>query len=441
MRFLVFLFSLLNVSLVYSQIQDETEDECLINSKISHEAVGQGHYEEAYNPWKEVISNCPTLRYYTYSDGFEILSYLLSEYQKGSIDYNAYFEELMWLHQQEIQNIPNFLASGIKVTSVANAIGRRAINYLTYAPKVDLDLAYGWLKTAVDGEKRDSNPAILFNFIDISFKKFTLDSTYQAAFIIDYLKVSDLIDEAISSIRKGNLKSTYLSTKENIDAIFNNSGALNCDIINDIFLDRIEDNKEDVDYLKRCLEVMKRLGCVDQEAFEQASLYIYQVDPSGDAAVGVGLGVYKKGDVNEAIRVFNKAVELEKDPLKKAEKAYVAASILYESKRYREARIYILKALNLYPKLGKAYILLAKVYAANPIWTNNPTLNKCTFFLALDKLEKAKQIDEDCKLDADELIKEYVQQLPTAREMFKLGYKTGDVIVIDGWIKEKTTIR
>ena len=44
---------------------------CNSNSSISHEAVKAGNFKDAYTPWKAVLENCPTLRFYTFTDGYK----------------------------------------------------------------------------------------------------------------------------------------------------------------------------------------------------------------------------------------------------------------------------------------------------------------------------------------------------------------------------------
>ena len=50
---------------------------CNSNSSISHEAVRAGNFKDAYTPWKAVLENCPTLRFYTFTDGYKILKALI----------------------------------------------------------------------------------------------------------------------------------------------------------------------------------------------------------------------------------------------------------------------------------------------------------------------------------------------------------------------------
>ena len=83
------------------------------------------NFKDAYLPWKEVLKACPTLRYYTFTDGQKILRAFLSEIKdRNSADYKKYFDELMELHDLKIKYIPEFIAKGTKLsTSVDGALG------------------------------------------------------------------------------------------------------------------------------------------------------------------------------------------------------------------------------------------------------------------------------------------------------------------------------
>ena len=75
------------------------------------------------------------------------------------------------------------------------------------------------------------------------------------------------------------------------------------------------------------------------------------------------------------------------------------------------------------------------------IWTDEPALNKCTYFVVIDKLQRAKAVDPSVTERANELISTYSRHTPQAKDLFMLGYKAGDRITIGGWIGESTTIR
>ena len=90
---------------------------------------------------------------------------------------------------------------------------------------------------------------------------------------------------------------------------------------------------------------------------------------------------------------------------------------------------------------GEPYILLAQMYGSSPNWSDEPALNRCTYFVVIDKLQRAKAVDPSVTDKVNELIRTYAAHTPQAKDLFMLGYKAGDRITIGGWIGESTTIR
>ncbi len=120
----------------------QTEN-CNSNSSISHEAVRAGNFKDAYAPCMAVLKDCPTLRYYTFTDAQKILVGFLSQIKdRNSADYKKYFDELMDVYDLRMKYIPEFINKGMKgVPSVADALGAKAVDYLQFAPTPGHDLS------------------------------------------------------------------------------------------------------------------------------------------------------------------------------------------------------------------------------------------------------------------------------------------------------------
>ena len=420
----------------------QTED-CNKNSSISHEAVRANNFKDAYLPWKEVLKACPTLRYYTFTDGQKILRAFLSEIKdRNSADYKKYFDELMELHDLKIKYIPEFIAKGTKLsTSVDGALGAKALDYIALAPKMDVNQAYDWFKQSVDAEKGNSEGAILHYFLDMSLNKLKIDTNHKEQFIQDYLTASEYADDAVTAEPDANKKKALQQVKDNLVAMFINSGTADCESLQGIYGPKVEANQTDLAYLKKVIDIMKMMKCTESEAYLQASFYAYKMEPTAEAATGCAYQAFKKGDIDSAVKFFDEAINLETDNIKKAEKAYAAAAVLASAKKLSQARTYCQKAIGLNENYGAPYILIANLYAMSPNWSDESALNKCTYFVIIDKLQRAKQVDPSVAEEANKLIGRYSAHTPQAKDLFMLGYKAGDRITIGGWIGESTTIR
>ena len=418
----------------------QTED-CNKNSSISHEAVRAGNFKDAYLPWKEVLKACPTLKFYTFNDGIKILSAFLNEIKdRNSADYKKYFDELMEVYDLRMQYTPNF--QHLKGTpTVGDTKGSKAISYIAYAPNLDVNQAYAWLKESIEAEKEGSKSPILHYFLDMSLNKLKADPNHKEQFIQDYLTDSEYVDAAIAAENDPAKKQALQQVKDNLVAMFINSGTADCESLQAIYGPKVEANQTDSAYLKKAISVMKMMKCTESEAYFQASYYMYKINPTADAATGCGYMAYKKGDFDTAIKYFDEELSLESDSEKKAQLCYIVAASLFNSKKLSQARSYLQKAIGFKENFGDAYILLAQLYASSPNWNDESALNKCTYFVVIDKLQRAKAVDPSVADKANELISTYARYTPKAEDLFMLGIKAGDRVTIGGWIGESTTVR
>lgn len=420
----------------------QTEN-CNSNSSISHEAVRAGNFKDAYAPCMAVLKDCPTLRYYTFTDAQKILVGFLSQIKdRNSADYKKYFDELMDVYDLRMKYIPEFISKGMKgVPSVADALGAKAVDYLQFAPAPDLNTAYNWLKESVHAEKGGSKGAVLHYFLDTSMQKVKADDNHTDQFFQDYIDASKYADDALAAETKEAKKANLQAIKDNLVAMFIQSGVADCESLQNIYGPKVEASKTDSAFLKKALNILKLMKCNESEVYFKASEYMYQIDPTADAAVGVAYMYYKKGDYDNAVKYFDEALAKETDNDKKAEMAYATAAALMQAKKLSQARSYCQKAMSFKENYGEPYILLAQLYGSNPNWTDEPALNKCTYFVVIDKLQRAKAVDPSVTERANELISTYSRHTPQAKDLFMLGYKAGDRITIGGWIGESTTIR
>ena len=420
----------------------QTEN-CNSNSSISHEAVRAGNFKDAYAPCMAVLKDCPTLRYYTFTDAQKILTGFLGRIKdRNSADYKKYFNELMEVYDLRMKYIPEFISKGMKgVPSVADALGAKAVDYLQYSPAPDVNQAYAWLKESVEAEKAGSKAAVLHYFLDISMQKVKADSNHTDTFFQDYLNASKYADDAINAEDNEAKKKNLQLIKDNLVAMFINSGVADCESLQNIYGPKIEENKSDSTFLLKTIAILKMMKCNESEAYFKASEYMYRINPTADAAIGVAYMYYKKADYDSAVKYFDEALNKETDNKKKAEIAYATAAALLQVKKLSQARSYAQKAINFNENFGDAYILIAQMYGSSPNWTDESALNKCTYFVVIDKLQRAKAVDPSVAEKANELIRTYSAHTPQAKDLFMLGYKAGDRVTIGGWIGESTTIR
>ena len=412
---------------------------CLQNISIYTEYVKTNNFQDAYTPWKAVFDETPWAQVGTYTNGAKILRALIAA-EKDAAKQKEYFNLLMKVHDQRIQYLDKLNTLSRTKSSKGDIMGTKAHDYLSMGGQ-DMNAAYEMFAEAVASEKHNLPYYVLMEFVDVSARKTKIDAAHKEQLVQDYIAASGYANEALKAAKKENAKKNYQTAKDNIDAYFINSGVATCDNLQEIYAPKVEENKGNIEYLKSVITVMQKLGCKESEAYFAASEYAHAIEPTAATAFGCGAMYYKKGDIDKSIQYFDNAIELEQDPIQKADYCYTAAQILFGNKQLSKAKQYARKAIEANGAFGKPYILIAQMYASSPNWSDESALNKCTFFAAIDKLQKAKSVDPSCAEEADKLIRSYAAYTPKDEDLFFIGLKKGNAVTIGGWIGETTTIR
>ena len=414
---------------------------CLQNISIYSEYVKTDNFQDAYKPWKAVFTEAPVAQVSTYTNGAKILRALIAASKDGA-QQKAYLDELMAVHDQRIKYLDQ-LNKLVKTPATKGSIlGMKAHDYIVFSgANADVNKAYEMVKEAVDLEKANSDYFMFQDLMDISSRKLKVDNAHKEQFIQDYLTASSYADEAYKKATKKRDQQLLKTAKDNVDAYYINSGAATCGNMQAIYGPKVEQNKTNLDYLKQVITVMQLLKCTEEEAYFAASEAAHAIEPTAATAAGCGYMYFKKGDIDKSITYFDEAINLEQDVAKKADYCYSAAMVMFSKKQLSKAKQYANKAISFKNDCGKAYILIAQMYASSPNWTDEPALNKCTYFAAIDKLQRAKSVDPSVAEEAQKLINTYSAHTPGDEDLFFLGLKKGNSVTIGGWIGETTTIR
>ena len=443
--------------------QGEDSLRCLEAISISNINVKNKAYATAYPEWKFVFTNFPVARVDTYTNGIKILTELIkveSDPQKKE----DYIKELMSVYDQQIKYLSYLQEITKSPLSEGQILGRKAMAYIQHYKNANVDTVYNMLSRSVELEKGQSEYTVTERLIKYSALKYKTDNTHGEQLIEDYLNASVYIVEVLDkyhdkikeyeakfaetglardsmyAVNFGKMIDASRISKSNIDAYFINSGAASCEDLNKIYMPTLDTNKDNIEYLNKVISVMSMLKCTNEDAYLTASEYALAIEPTSKAAMGCGYRYFKRGEIEKAMELFDQAIELETSVTAKAELCYKVGAVNFSLNKFSKARSYALQALSLNSKYGMPYILIAQCYAAAPNWGDDATLNACTYYLCIDKLERAKAVDPSVKREADKYIATYKKYYPKTEEIFMRGL-SGKSITIGGWINETTIIR
>ena len=444
--------------------QGEDSVRCIETITIVNVNLNNKDYATAYESWKTIFNEFPVARVDTYTNGVKLLTELIKK-ESDPAKKEAYIQELLSIYDQEIKYIDKLQAITKTKLSAGQLLGKKALAYMQYYKDAPVDTMYNMLAKSVEMEKGMSEYAVTERFMKYSALKYKQDKSHSEQIIDDYLNASIYIVEvldkyhdniersekkyqeegnprdSLNAIAYGKMIDASRISKSNIDAYFINSGAASCEDLSKIYAPTLEANKENIEYLNKVLSVMSMLKCTNEDTSLTAAEYALAIEPTAKAAMGCGYRYYKKGEIDKAIEFFDQAIELEASITTKAELCYKVGLIQYSLNNYAKARAYANKALSFNSKYGQPHILIAQCYGAANKWSEDDIMNGCTYFLCLDRLDRAKAVDPSVKREADKLFAIYSKHTPKIEDLFMRGYEAGKVINIGGWINESTKIR
>ncbi len=413
----------------------EITEECLINISLFNESAKNKQFADAVEPWLAAFEECPNGNKVIYSQGRNILHWQLSQ-TTDPAERDTLRKRLMKMYDQRIKYFgddPKYPTSWI--------LGLKALDYITYFPEDSLkENAYQWLEKSINGMKAESEVGVLQQFVVLSSNIYKVRPEHGEKFINDYLKATEYLD-VIAKDETNRYAEMAGQIKIGLDALFVQSGAADCGILDNIYKDEVA-NSSDLEFLNRIIAFYKRTGCTKSEIYFAASEKAHKISPSSESANGCAEMAYLRNDFTQAIAYYEESIQLSTDDMEKAEQHFKIAQVYgNDLKNFSAARSHARKSLEYNPDQGKPYLLIGMLYAQSKPY-DNPVLNKTVFWVAVDEFRKAKQVDPSCEEDANQMIATYSRYFPTTEEIFfQPELQDGQPFTVGGWIGQSTICR
>ncbi len=443
-HYLTMIAILMSMGLSMAQAQNP---ECMTNLSIYAEHAKVKNYDAAYEPWKMVYESCPDINKANFSYGEKILSHKIKN--SSGTDKDGYIQDLMSLYDNSLKYFPN------KFSKAGVAIDKALLSYDN--KMASDDQLYNMLGTAFQGDKKNfKNPKALYLY-------FSSLVDLHGAGKKDLQEVFDVYDDVTEKVEEENKKLTGIVTKllpkdslgtltskekRQLKAATTNSksygkiagsidsklGALaDCGNLIPLYEKSYEAKKGDVNWVKRAVGRMFSKECTDDPMFRKLFEAQLALDPSADAYMYGGVLKQKSGDSKGAIADFNKAVELETDPYRKSNILYKIATTVRRSSK-SQARSYALKAINANSSNGKAYLLIANLYATSANACGTTAFEKrAIYWKAAEMARKAGRVDPSLSGRASKSASSYNAKAPDKTMIFNSGM-AGKTISFNCWV-------
>ena len=422
--------------------------ECMTNLSIYTEHVKVKNYDAAYAPWKMVYDNCPTLNWANILYGERILKDRVSN--STGADKTANINALLELYDNRMKYFPD-------KTNVAETIIDKVL--LQYDEKLISDEEiYAQLDKAFkENGENFKNPKALYlyfsSLVDLnSAGKRELEEVFERYDAItekigvENDKLTEVITQLLPKEDAGTLTTkeasqlrSYNSYSVNygkiLESIDSKLGALaNCENLIPLYQKHFESKKNDITWVKGAVGRMFGKECTEDPLFRKLFEAQLALEPSASAYMYGGTLKNNAGDANGAISDFNKALELETDSRKKSDIAYRIATIYHKRGSKSTARNYAQKAIDANRSNGKAYLLIASLYASSANECGStPFEKRAVYWKAAEMARQAARVDPSISGRAGQAEASYVAKAPSRTDIFNSGM-AGKTVSFSCWV-------
>jgi len=429
-------------------------EECLEKLSIFTESAKIKNYDAAYTPWMYVRKTCPKLNNAIYVYGERILKHKIKKATSG--EKTAFTNDLIALYKESMTNMPNKFPCGKTEAKIGqlmfnSKIGTTETQFNTFDKAFKKDA------------KTFNNPKALYTYFKLMVGLFDAKTKSFQELIDLYTIVTDkvekeqknysgkkdalLLKEENGSITAKDKKrlNSYTSFLTAYDQI---SGGIdkdlgdraNCDKLVPLFEKNFEENKTNVAWLKKAASRLAGKDCDDAPLFVKLVETFHKINPSANSAYYLGRLNEKKNASANAEKYYNESATLHTEGFEKAKLYYRLAVMSKKKGSKSKAYNYARKTLAAQPSFGKAYLLIANLYASSANSCGTSQFEKrAVYWLAANIADKAGKVNGSLKKSAAKTSANYRAKAPS-KEMIFSESMAGKKVAIGCWINKSVTV-
>jgi tetratricopeptide (TPR) repeat protein len=419
-----------------------TRMEVVKNISLYSEFVKQNNWKDAFKPWLFVFDNAPKASKNTYIKGAKIIKGLLTK-AKGEKRTNL-IDTLMLVYDRRIDNYgQKGMVYAYKANDLNGYLGDEA------SAKV-----MEWLEFHCKDRKKLAESAVITIYMQAVVREFregnisgdkVIDAFTLSVETLDAVKKYEETKLAAGGKKAAKAKAELernATSLTNVEALFSESGAATPEALVRIFSPQYEENKDNIDWLRKVTKLLNRADTTEADLFAKASERQYTLEPNAESAHNLARLFLKRKEFDKSEKYYAEATSLQEDAVTKAAYFYEWGTLALAQEKYSTVREHAMKALELNPKDGKPYIIIGKAYAATKGIGKEAVEAHSVYWVAVDVFAKAKSVDPEVAEEAQGLINTYSKYFPNQEEWFMaVGTGKGDSYTVGGWINKATKVR
>lgn len=438
----------LGVTKITAQDKYGSEPEkCKMNISLFHESVKSKNYVDALAPWQWVYKNCPKASKHTYSDGLKIAT---DQLKNGDANAEALINEI---YAKRIEYFPSNLgkvySDWAKFLIKQGASDDAVFEKLNLAFKANpagmsTNNIYKFFQNVVDKYK-DSDTQKVFDTYDEVLEAVNKKIGVMTS---EYTVLQQKVESGETLTKKDQWRVDKQYFEKNLSGLGKIQGGLDgmvesiatCERLIPLYQKTYDSNKSNIVWLKRAANRLNKKGCKSDPFYVSLIENWSKTEPSVDVFKYLESVYRSQGRVGEADALGQKIFDMG-SPLDKARFVYSQAQDLMKSGKYGKARTKAREALKYQPSYGRAYILIARMYAksANRCGSNEFE-KRMTYVAAAAKIRLATKVDPSLSSTGKRYLKNYRGNFPDKTMVFNLGKTSGGSHRIGCWIGETVRI-
>ena len=400
------------------------EQACKENISVFREYCKQKNYEDALNPWRWAYENCPASYATIYKNGPKIIKAQIKKYPENK---NEYVDTLMMIFDQRIKY--GFGKEGY-------ILGLKGYE-LFFADKNRAEEAYQILKTSINMDNNTSSVQAVYAYMKATIYLQKKGIKSKEDVLSTYSIVSEIVDHNIKNESK--TTKNFIKYSEKIEDMF--TPYANCEDIISLYTEKFQTSKEDIDLLKRIEKILTEKECVKNQLYLDVLSVLQDVDESFSYEIKLASAFFANGYFLKSSNAFNKILQnYDLEENLKARTMLDYANSLRMEKKYSQAISQTIKALQIKPDWGEAYLLQGNIYVSGAKSCGNDFEQTTVYWIAVDCFVKAKS-DDKVKDIAVKSINTYSKYFPNKETCFFNGVQSGEKYNIGCWINQTTLAR
>jgi len=429
-------------------------DECREKLSIFTEAAKIKNYDAAYDTWMYVRKTCPKLNNSIYINGEKILKHKIKN--AAASEKTAYLNDLIALYKESMLHMPNKFPCG----KTEAKIGQLMFKYKLGTAETQFNTFDSAFKK---DQKSFNNPKALYTYFKLMVRLFDAKTKDFQKLIDLYTTITNKIEAeqknysgkkdalllkeengSITAKEKRKLKSyssflvAYSQIAKGVDKDLGDRA--NCDKLVPLFEKNFETNKANSAWLKNSARRLASKDCADAPVFVRMVEALHNIEPSANSAYYLGVLSQKKKAYADAEKYYNESAKLHTSGYEKA-KVYYKLAVLNKKRGIKaKAYKYANKTLAAQPSFGRAYLLIAGLYASSANSCGTSQFDKrAVYWLAANVADKAGRVDGALKKSAAKTAANYRAKAPN-KEMIFSEDKAGKKVAIGCWINKSVTV-